>query len=93
MARAGRSVGLGRNVDNAGATPREGSSPGHDLVDPRGLVKVSRRIVQLQAARSRRRRPAPERQLMRSRFRCPACGAEFETYEQLDEHGRATHPS
>jgi uncharacterized C2H2 Zn-finger protein len=24
---------------------------------------------------------------------CPACGAEFETQEQLDEHARAEHSS
>jgi uncharacterized C2H2 Zn-finger protein len=26
-------------------------------------------------------------------FTCPACGAEFETQEQLDEHTRSAHGS
>lgn len=25
-------------------------------------------------------------------FRCPACGAEYETKEQLDDHGKKDHP-
>jgi hypothetical protein len=26
-------------------------------------------------------------------FRCPACGAEFETQEALDAHANAEHPA